>query len=86
MNVLRELDKPGIMSMKNIGDKVGLDDDMLEHILGDLEQRGYVKKVNVTGSGCVNCARSCPFAGKTQVSFSTWETTDKGKTLLENSR
>jgi hypothetical protein len=55
---------------------------MLEHILTDLDQRGYIKKVIISGGNCTACTQACPFAGSNSSSISTWEITEKGKKIV----
>jgi hypothetical protein len=83
IQVLRELETPGLKSLRGIGDKIGVDATLLEQLLSDLENRGYVRKINLCGGGCASCKHVCPFAGGNSVSLSTWEATEKGIEILE---
>jgi hypothetical protein len=84
IEVLIELDKPGIKSTKNIEEKLGVSSSMLEYILSDLEQRGYIKKEIIIGGNCASCTQACPFAGSNSSPLSTWEITEKGKKIVDN--
>jgi hypothetical protein len=82
--VLRELNKPGVKSMRNIEDKLDVSTSMLDIILDDLEKRGYIEKIEIAGVKCTKCTNVCPFIGRNSCSISTWEITEKGKKVVNS--
>ncbi len=82
IEVLRKLEEPGIKSLQGISAELDISVPMLEQLLSDLERREYVKKIELCGGACTSCRHVCPFAGGNSVSIATWETTEKGMSLL----
>lgn len=83
IEVLRQLESPGVKSLQGISSELGISIPMLEQLLSDLERRDYIKRIEMCGSGCSSCGHACPFSGGNSVSIATWETTEKGVKLLK---
>lgn len=86
MKVLKRLSQGGMYSNKLVARELGIDESLVEQMIFQLENMGYIEKDNMKscngGCGCSPSEKSS-CCGNTNISINFWKITDKGKKVLK---
>mgnify|MGYP006276283085 CR=1 FL=1 len=81
MDVLEEISKEEHNRLSDLAKKFGIGRELLEQILWDLSQRGYLEKPAMKNSHCGACGKKS--SESVDCSKMTWRLTAKGRRALE---
>ncbi|KHD35646.1 transcriptional regulator [Clostridium acetobutylicum] len=80
MKILKRLKDGGIYSNKLMAKELGVSESIIEQMILQLEQLGYIKKdIMTSGCDCSSCApkkKSCCTGGNVKIDL--WKLTEKG--------
>lgn len=82
--LLGELQKGNVASYRTMAEAIGTSRGMVEQMLMDLEQRGYVARLSPgcqAASSCSGCKMGCTIP--LNAPDTLWTITEKGKALLQ---
>ena len=85
MKILKRLAQGGMYSNKLIAKELGVDESLVEQIITQLQQLGYIEKDNIgncsSDCGCCSTKSSC-CSDKHNIDINIWKVTEKGKKTL----
>ena len=84
VELLKEIARPGPKSNADLGRHLGVSEAMITELLSDLQNRGYLHRMELCATGCSSCTHMCPFAGSTSEPMVFWGLTEKGKAAAGN--
>lgn len=85
MKILKRLAQGGMYSNKLIAKELGVDESLVEQMITQLQQLGYIEKDNMggcsSGCGCCSSKSSC-CSDKHNIDINIWKISEKGKKAL----
>lgn len=93
MKILQRLSKGGLYSNSSMAEELGVDESMVEDMIIQLQNMGYINKDNMNASSSCDCCSDCMPSttkskssccdGKSNIEIGIWNITDKGKSTLK---
>ncbi len=85
MKILKRLAQGGIYSNRLMAKELDVDESLVEQMIMQLQQRGYIEKDNMgdcsEGCGCCSTKSSC-CSDKHNIEINIWKVTEKGKKTI----
>lgn len=82
MKILKRLSEGGMYSNKSVARELGIDDSLVEQMISQLENMGYIEKDNMSSCndscGC-SCSQKSNCCGSSGIDINIWKVTDKGR-------
>lgn len=86
INILKRLAQGGGYSNKSIAKGLGVDEKLIEQMIVQLKDLGYIEKYDMDNcSSCRdyrNCNRNCSCCPNNNIEAKIWKITEKGKTAV----
>lgn len=82
MKILKRLSQGGMYSNKSVARELGIDESLVEQMISQLENMGYIEKDNMNSCNCGcggGCSEKSSCCGKNNIDINMWKITDKGK-------
>jgi hypothetical protein len=93
MKILQRLSKGGLYSNSSMAEELGVDESMIEDMIIQLQNMGYIIKDKMNSASSCDCCSDCiPSAkksknsccdGKSNIEIGLWNITEKGKNTLK---
>jgi predicted transcriptional regulator len=85
MKILKKIAQGGVYSNKSMAKELGLDASLVEQMITQLQQLGYIEKNKMggrsSGCGCCSTKNSC-CSDKHNIDINIWKITEKGKKAI----
>jgi Uncharacterized membrane-associated protein/domain len=82
MKILKRLSEGGMYSNKSVARELGIDESLVEQMISQLENMGYIEKDSMSscngGCGCSSSQKSS-CCNSSSIDINMWKVTDKGK-------
>lgn len=87
--ILLMINSKGLLSKREIAERIGVQESLLDNIFSLLISRGYLEKISIGPEACMNCPlRSvCSMRGRLRArkhTITVYAITEKGRRYLEN--
>lgn len=83
MKILKRLSQGGRYSNKLMANELGIDESMVEQMIVQLQQLGYIEKEDMSacsgGCDCGSSSKKASCCNSSNVDINIWKITDKGK-------
>lgn len=85
LKILKRLAQGGLYSNKSMAKELGVDEGLVEQMISQLQQMGYIEKDDIgscsSGCGCCSSKSSC-CSDKNNIDINIWKVTEKGKKVI----